>query len=257
MGERLNNLIDSAKGELGKILMEEAAPAIAVEMVKGTAVEILGEAAGIVIPGVGNMMLSYKQKKLERNYELYISKIVENQDAINKRLEKLEEEKKKEIQSNYFGLIADYASQEKKQEKINFIVNGFINIAGNVLSQEDTILMYYDTLEQLTILDLRVLRLYITNDEDVQTIKEDYKLDFSQLSMVKEKLSRLGLLESKNDLDMDENMRNVTRYLEDVTKGKKNPKLKRLKRISKFESYRLTSYGRKLYRFFSGIIDAE
>ena len=91
MGERLNNLIDSAKGELGKILMEEAGPAIAAEMVKGTAVEIIGEAAGIVIPGVGNMMLSYKQKKLERNYELYISKIVENQDAINARLEKLEE----------------------------------------------------------------------------------------------------------------------------------------------------------------------
>lgn len=60
MGERLNNLIDSAKGEVGKVLMEEAAPAITVEMVKGTAVEIIGEAAGIAIPGVGNMMLSYK-----------------------------------------------------------------------------------------------------------------------------------------------------------------------------------------------------
>ena len=200
------------------------------------------------------MMLSYKQKKLEKNYELYISKIVENQDAINARLEKLEEEKKKEIQSNYFGLIADYASQEKQQEKMNYIVNGFINVTGNVLSQEDTILMYYDTLEQLTILDLRVLRLYIACDEDVQTIMEDYKLDYSQLGMIKEKLSRLGLLESKNDLDMDENMRNVAQYLEDVTKGKKNPELKRLKRISKFESYRLTSYGEKLYQFFLGLL---
>ena len=157
-------------------------------------------------------------------------------------------------------MVADYASQAKQEDKISFIVNGFVNISGNVISREDTVLMYYDTLDQLTLLDLRVLRVYThyiwTDEESTETISdimEEYELDFSQVSMIKEKLTRLGLLESKNDLDMDENMRNVTQYLEDVSKGKRNPKLKKLKRISKSESYKLTPYGRKFYMFFADI----
>lgn len=260
MGDRINMLIDSAKGEIGKILLEEATPVVVGEMLAGTALEALTEAAGVAIPGVGNMMLSYKQKKMEYNFELYVSKIVEKQDDINKRLEKLEDQKRIAIQHKYFGLIADYASQAKQEEKIDFIVNGFVNIAGDVIDQEDTVLMYYDTLDQLTLLELRVLRVYTSsmyfsngNVETIPDIMSSCDLDYSQMNMIKEKLARLGLLESKNDADMDENMRNVMKYLEEVTKGKKNPKLKNLKKISKSESYKLTSYGRKLYLFFSEI----
>lgn len=267
MSERLNMLIDSAKGEIGKILVEEAAPALAGEMLKGTVLEAVTGMAGIAVPGVGNVMLSYKQKKLQKNFEIYVSKIVEHQNEINERLKALEEEKQKVIQANYFGLLADYASQSKQEEKIELIVNGFINIAGDVLSQEDTILMYYDTLDQMNMLDIRVLRLYIYPvyvdggesevGDSIFKICEEYGLDYSQLDVIKEKLTRLGLLESRNDIDMDTNMRNVMQYLEDVTKGKKNAKLKSLKHISKSESYRITQYGNNLFSFFSGIIEKK
>lgn len=262
MGVKLNGMIDAAKGEIGKILLEEAAPAIVVEMVKGTTIECIGSAAGTVIPGVGNMMLSYKQKRLERNFELYVSKIVERQDEINERLSKLEEACKEEIQGTYFGLVADYASQTKQAEKIDFIVNGFVNIVGGVLMQEDSVMMYYDTLEQLTMLDLRILKLYMhlllihtdeENEDDISKIMDDYQLDNYQIAMIKEKLERLGLLQSRNDLDMDENIKNMAKYLEEVAKGKKNAKLKKLNKISKSESYKITSYGRKFFKFFCEI----
>lgn len=262
MSDKLGTLIESAKGAIGEILLEEAAPVLISEMLKGTVIEAATSMAGVAVPGVGNMLLSYKQKKMERNVEICISKIVENQDEINKRLDRLEEEKLKNIQSRYFGLVTDYAAQTKQEEKIEFIVNGFINITGDILSQEDKILMYYDVLDQLSMLDIRVLRFYVQfsyvgigGDDNISDIMKDYDLDFSQMAMIKEKLERLGLLESRNDRDMDENIRNMAQYIEDVARGKKNPKLKRLKKISKSESYKLTPYGRSLYLFFSEIIE--
>ena len=161
MDEKIKMIIDSAKGEVADILLEEAAPSLMSELLKGTVLEMASGAAGIMIPGVGHIMLSYKQKKLEKRLERYLAKIVENQDEINERLGKLEKSQRDEVKSNYFGLIADYAAQAKQEEKIDFIVTGFINISAGRNLQEDTILMYYDTLDQLSLLDLRVLKIYV------------------------------------------------------------------------------------------------
>ena len=264
MCEKIKMIIDSAKGEVAEILLDEAVPKVVSELLEGTVFEAVSEAAGIMIPGVGHIMLSYKQKKLEKRLERYLEKIVEKQDEINARLGKLEDSQRDEVKSNYFGLIADYAAQAKQEEKIDFIVTGFINISSGKILQEDTILMYYDTLDQLNLLDLRVLKTYVhpaplgdESADDIHHIMEDYSLDFSQVAMLKDKLVRLGLLESRNDADMDENIRNMAQYLEDISKGKKNARLKKLKRISKSESYRATTYGRKFFAFFTEISDAK
>lgn len=264
MREKVNMLIDSVKGEIGKIVLEEATPALVGEILKGTVVEAATEVAGIVAPGVGNIMLSYKQKKLEKNFEIFLSKMVDHQDEINKRLEKLETERKMELQKNYFGLLADYAMQSKQEEKIEFIVNGFVNIAGAVLFGTDLVLLYYDVLDQLNLLDLRILRLYAVprylgdedeNTDDIVKISREYDLDFSQLDMIKEKLVRLGLLERKNDISLEENVKYISEYLEDLSKGKKNSKLKRLNKMSRSESYKITSFGHRFFRFFCGIVE--
>lgn len=79
MNDRIKDLIDSAKGEIGNILLEEAAPVIveeaAKEALKGAVLEVVSQGAGLVIPGVGNMMLSYKQKRMERNIEKFLKKL--------------------------------------------------------------------------------------------------------------------------------------------------------------------------------------
>lgn len=72
MNDKIKDLLDSAKGEIGDILLEEVAPSVAEEaakqMLQGAAVEVASQAAGLVIPGVGNMILSYKQKKNGKKY---------------------------------------------------------------------------------------------------------------------------------------------------------------------------------------------
>ena len=259
--ETFNDLIQAGKDTLGQILLEEASPVLAAEILKGTVFEGLTHIAGVAVPGMGNLMVSYKQKKLERNFEIYVSKLIENQDEINARLDRLEADKLDIVKMKYFGLVADYASESKQEEKIELMVNGFANIAGGVLDQEDAVLMYYDVLDQLNMLDIRMLRMYMPsylvdddNDDNIWKIMEDYNLDNGQQAMIKEKLARLGLLVSRNDLSMDENIRNMAQYLEDISKGKKNPKLKRLNPIKKSDSYRITSYGVKLFQFFTNII---
>ena len=258
MREKIEDIIESTKGEISKILLEEATPVFVGEMLKGTVFEAATQAIGVAVPGVGNIMISYKQRKLERNFETYVKLIAKRQDEINERLAGLEKDKLQEVQSNYFGLIADYASEAKQEEKIAYMVNGFVNMVSDKNLHEDVILMYYDTLDQLSLLDLRVLRLYacptyISEDREdsILNIMREYDLGNSQVLMIKEKLARLGLLESRNDSDMDENIKNMAQYLEDLTKGRKNPKLKKLKRISKMESFKITRYGREFFDFFT------
>ena len=173
----------------------------------------------------------------------------------NSEKQKCRDQKKDNILKKYFPLISDYVGDEKQQEKIDYIVNGFLNVSAGINHQEDTIIMYYDTLQELSLLDIRVLKCYASiyvgeeKRESISGIMEEYELELAQISMIKEKLVRLGLLESKNDDDIDHNMQEMTKYFEAVKKGKKLPSLK-LKRIRKSESYKLTRYGRRFIIFF-------
>lgn len=208
--------------------------------------------AGAVIPGVGNMLLSYKQQRLEKNLEDFISQVVKRQDELNQRLEGLDSVKLKLIQEHYFGLVADYVLDVKQKAKIDYIVNGFINIAGMEEPQEDVILLFYDTLDQLNLLDIRVLKMYYypaISDDTYLTVCREYNIDTSQYRMVQEKLFRLGLLDSKNEERINNNIEELADYLKGLETGKKNNKLK-YKKLPTSDSYKITRYGNAFIRFF-------
>lgn len=259
--EKIRDLVNSAEGAVGTILLEEVAPTVTKEVAKevltGVALEAVTQGAGFAIPGVGNMILSYKQKRMERNVKKCIEEIVKRQDEINKRLNSLEESDRTYIQNNIFGLVMDYVPNVKQEEKITYIVNGFSNIAGGINMKEDAVLMYFDVLDQMNLLDLRTLKVYFTNkyigvdyEDNILKIMKDNELDISQMKMIKEKLERLGLLESKNEEAMYENLQNIAKYVEDISKSKNKPKLKKMKRVTKSESYKITHFGREFMKFF-------
>lgn len=261
MNERIKDLLDSAKGEIGNILLEEVAPGVAEEaakeVLKGTAIEIVSQGAGLVIPGVGNMILSYKQKRMERNVEKFLEQIVLRQDKLNKKLESLKQEQIKNFGNTCFGIVADYVPNVKQEEKIDYIVNGFVNLAGVQDIKIDNIMTYYDVLDQLSMLEIRTLKVYYTNrymggnyEDSIDQIMKDYAMDNSQMRMVKEKLDRLGLVESRNEDRIQENVQRMADYLEDVRKGKRNPKLKKMEKIRNTDSYKITSFGNKFIEFF-------
>ncbi len=204
--------------------------------------------AGAVIPGVGNMILSYKQNRMERRVEETLKKLVERQDELNQAINNLSDEMKEQIKGTYFEMLMDYSIDEPQQEKIDFLVNGYINIAKSQTAQEDVVRSFYDTLGQMNMLDIRVFKLYtFSNDDNCYKIIEDYQIDNSHYRMVQQKLVRLGLIYSKNDAQGDDNVDAILKYLEELGKGKKA----RLgaKKVSRSESFRITRYGNSFMKF--------
>lgn len=261
MKEKIHDLIDSAKGEIRNILLEEAVLEVAGEVtkkfLKGAALETVTQGAEILIPGVGKMVLSYKQKRMERNIEEFLRQIINRQDEINERLSKLEKDQFNEVQNNYFGLITDYVPNVKQKEKMEYIVNGFVNVAGGMSVQEDEVLMLYDTLDQLNLLDIRIMKIYFTNkylgveySDNINNVINDNDLSRNQLIMIKEKLERLGLIYCRMDEEMLENIQIISQFMEDTQRGKKNAKIKKLNKIKKSDSYKITPYGKRFMTFF-------
>ena len=263
LNEKIKDLAEGTKGVIGEIIAEDVIPALGTEMLKGTVLEAATGAVSALSPRIGGVMIAYKQKRWERNWEQYISLIAEHQEELNTRLGKLEAKQQEEVKDIYFPLVSDYVGNEKQIEKIKFIVNGFINLTAGINMQEDTTIMYYDTLEQLSLLDLRILKLYNhrylneEKDDDIYSVMRDYQIDATQVSLIKEKLLREGLLLSQNDEKMEENINNVSEFVEGLSKNKKNLKLKRMNRISRSESYKITSYGRKFLNYFTTISEQK
>lgn len=256
MKDKIQDLISATKGAIGEVLVEDAVPMLAEEMLKGTVLEVTSGAVGMLSPRIGGVMIAYQQRRWERNWENYISLIYERQNEFNERLEKLDDEMRQKFNHKFFPLVSDFVPNEKQEEKIEMIVNGLINIAAGVNGQDDIILMYYETLNQLSLLDLRILRLYgLTylgngDGDDIWKVMQDNDIDDSQTKLIREKLERLGLIRSRNDEKLEENMKNVMQYVEDFSRGKKNLKLKRLNSIPRSESYKITSFGLKFIKFF-------
>lgn len=236
--ERIKNAIEPATGSV-------------LDMASGL---LLDGTVGVVVPGVGNMILSYKQKRMENNIEKALSKLVERQDELNEKLEKIDGEAAREVETKYFDMMIDYATEAKQQEKIDFIVNGFINVCDIENPQEDIIMHYYDTLDEMTLLDIRILKLYYQptylgqeeNESGDSFFKliNDCHLEDNEFTSIKEKLQRLGLVESRNEIDRENNIEAIERYL-----SGKDKKLK-TKRTRRSDSFRITSYGRRFVDFF-------
>ena len=255
MNNKIRDFVGAAKGTVGEMLCEDAVPALFTEMLKGTVVESATGFLTAASPRIGGFMIAYQQKRWERNWECYIMQIVERQAEINKRLDELDDTKKNAVKQQFFPLVSDYVQNEKQKEKIELIVNGFVNIASGINNQEDTVIMFYDTLEQLSMLELKVFGTYTPatlsqgSAVTIYDVMVEYDIDQSQVALIKEKLARLGLLESKNDIDMDNNNKEVFKYIQAVVKGKK-VKEPKLKTINRSESYKITTYGRRFLEFF-------
>lgn len=209
-----------------------------------------GVASGIV-PGVGNVILSYKQNRLERRVENTLQQLIERQEELNNYIMGLTDEiAAQNVKSLYFEMLLDYAINEPQDNKIKYFVNGYINVASIQNPQEDVVRTFYDTLAQMNLLDIRVFKLYIPDhhSDNALAIMEDYKIDLHQYNMIREKLVRLGIIYSVNDEKRDENIDGIVKYLEDLNKAKRNAKLKTT-HVSRSESYRLSSYGNRFIKF--------
>lgn len=86
--------------------------------------------------------------------------------------------------------------------------------------------------------------------ESVQDICENTGIDYTQVRFVKEKLSRYGLLQSRNEEINDKNMESMVKYMQDVEREShkskpKDVKVPKLKKLFGTDSYSITMLGRR------------
>lgn len=252
---KLEDLMDATKEEVGKELVEKLLPAVIQEagsflFDKGVGM-LACEIVGSVLPVANNVLLSYKQHRLERNV-LNALKIVQNrQTEIEYKMNELLENNRAFITQVTEALL-DNIVDEIQEKMVEYNVNGYINLLKSDHTNIDLGLMFFKTMSQLNDLDIRILIVYSnlkTDGESIVSICNELNLELNQIQFIKEKLERFGLLQSRHEEMNDDNLDNIVKYLEKVKREnrKKNPndvKVPNLKRVSGTDSYRITSLGR-------------
>jgi hypothetical protein len=187
-------------------------------------------------------------------------------DEIKSNLESKTQDQKNRI-DELFKYVMDYVIDEQQEEKIQFMVNGFINITEHEEVTDDFILTYYDVLKELRMVDISVLRfMYAVNvmfgnqiNETYLDIMERHGITYDQYESVRTNLLRIGLLTTKTDLNITEDLDEIANsfkqlyaYLEKLTNPKHRGTLPKLK-VPKFKSkdkLEISRFGRDFVRFF-------
>ena len=252
---KLNDLMDATKEEVGKETVENLLPAVVQEagsflFDKGVGI-LACQIVGSVVPVANNVLLSYKQHRLERNVLNSLRIIQSKQNELEKRMNELLENNPTFI-SLITEALLDNIVDEIQERMVEYNVNGYINLLKSDHTNIDLGLMFFKTMSQLNDLDIRILKVYSnleTDGESIVSICNELNLEMNQIRFIKEKLERFGLLQSRNEEMNDDNLDRIVKYLEKVKKEnrKRNPndvKVPSLKRVSSSDSYRITSLGR-------------
>lgn len=256
MGQyKLKDLMDATKEEVEKEIVEKLLPTDVQEagsflFDKGVGM-LACEMVGSVLPVANNVLLSYKQHRLERNVLNALKNIQTRQTELEYRMNNLFENNPVFIEQITEALL-DNIVDEIQEKLVEYNVNGYINLLKSDHTNIDLGLMFFKTMSQLNDLDIRILKVYSnlgTEGESIVSICNELDLELNQIQFIKEKLEKFGLLQSRHEEMNDDNLDKIVKYLEKVKREnrKKNPndvKVPNLKRVSGTDSYRITSLGR-------------
>lgn len=217
---------------------------------------------GAVAPSLFGVKLSFQQRRFERNIVKMLGTVAQKQDIIEQRLNQLEPEvRQKFMNGPYRDVLFDNIIAENQEQKVQDNINGYINLMGLENPNDDVIFTFFHTLSQMNELDIRVLKLYRPSYEKDEEDCENYmdvmreeNIDESQYNFIRQKLCRLGMLDSKNEANRDENLDILGKTLTELIKqlNSKAPKVVRepkLKKIPRSESYSITPLGRQYLNF--------
>lgn len=223
----------------------------------GTVVKTLTSGLlGAVAPSLLGVTLSFQQKRFERNIVEMLNAIVQKQDIIEQRLNQLAPEaRQKFVDGPYRDVLFDHIIAENQEQKVRDNINGYINLMGLENPNDDVVFTFFHTLSQMNELDIRILRLYRPayemgeeDHEDFMDVMREENIDESQYNFIREKLCRLGMLDSKNEANRDANLDELGKTLTELikqlySKKPKEVKAPKLKRITHSESYSITRLG--------------
>ena len=235
-------------------LMNEAAS----QILSGPAAPLVGSIIGAAAPRINGVILTYKQNRFERNMRRLMKELTLRVDNLESNYLSLTEETQTQYRGLYVEMLLDNIIDERQEEKIKWNANGFVNLMTNE-SNENIMQIFFDTLAELTILDIDTLKIYSAyTDVDWHTVTQKYGIDLDRLKLVKEKLVRLGLLYRRNDNLRDNNIDEIVEYLKKVQSDSKKRNSKgvnlpnSIKKISHNETYLITPLGNSFLESISG-----
>ena len=211
--------------------------------------DLLGSVIGAAAPRLNGLRLNYRQNRFERHVKAALETFLQRIEFLESNYNVLNDEVKKKFNGEYLEWLLDNLDNEKQQEKIKCHVNGYINLMNND-ANDNLMLMFFNTVNELTRLDIDVLQMYAVNPGiDIQCIKEKYKIEYEQVSIIKEKLARLGLLSSRVDEQRDTNTDKIVEYIAELAKQQKKSrvievKIPKLDKVNRSGSYRITKLGK-------------
>ena len=254
MKDKTTDLLSAIKEEgitaaFDNSIIQTAVENFAASVLSGPAAPFLGAIFGAVAPRINGMFISYKQKRLERNTKRLIEELANKIDTLEMNYDSLTDQMKEQYKGLYAEMLLDNVIDEQQEEKIKWSVNGFVNMMTND-TNEHVMKIFFDTLSELTVLDIDILRMYnVLSDINWQDIEEKYGIDYDRRQLVKEKLVRFGLLCRVNDQVRDDNLDEIVDYLKkSEAEAKKNkPKTVKfpsgIKKVRNSEAYRITQLG--------------
>jgi len=247
------------------------------EIVKESITSILGDllvdTTSSLIPGISGAVQGYKRARFERNILVFTEEIHAKISSLRENLESKNVEQKEKIDQLY-NFVMDYVIDEQQEEKIHYMVNGFVNITNHDHVSDDFILTYYDVLKELRMVDISVLRLMYNSrfvvisdsKESYQDIMERHGISYEQYESVRRNLHRVGLLTTKTDLNITDDLEEIMKkfkelyaYLDKATDPKNKrplPKLK-LPKLKSKENFEVSKFGKDFVEFFIDIEDSR
>lgn len=217
---------------------------------------------GAVAPVFLGVKLSFQQRRFERNMVKMLNAVSQKQDIIEQRLNQLDPEiRQKFMDGPYRDVLFDNIIAENQEQKVQDNINGYINLMGLENPNDDVVFTFFHTLSQMNELDIRILRLYRPayevgeeDHENFMDVMREENIDKSQYDFIREKLCRLGMLDSTNEAKRDKNLDELGKTLTDLIKQlySKNPKKVKepnLHKILRSESYSITRLGRQYLAF--------
>ena len=217
--------------------------------VSDLAAEVIGGLLAGALPRINGIRLNYKEKRFERNVRGAMIEFNNRLEFMDERMAQLDSHVEEKFRELYVEWLLDSLENEKQGTKVPYFVNGYIAMMNN-MTNDDLMIMFFSTLNDLTDLDIDVLKMYhYASEVNIYTLIDEKHLTYEQIDLVKEKLLRNGLLESKNDEQRDANLDEVVRYISELAKQMKVTKPKEVKaaktkKISRSESYKITLLGR-------------
>lgn len=223
-----------------------------------------------IIPALGNALTTYKTNRAIKNLEIQIQLLSEKTDTIQDNLNIMSVDVKKELDKLFLYML-EKTVNEKQEEKIKYFTNAFVNLTSYSEIDVDISYIYFDTLEQLTYLDILVLveiskgQFYYYFNPDEKPIES---INYTQIQALKSNLNRLGLAENefnnllKTDIENSNNIISEIRLsvieLQDYLLGKKkkiksisNKSKSKVRDIKAKEKIKISKFGKDMINFFN------